>query len=448
MVAFFFLVGVGFAAPLKVNYYINSLIKSDNEFQSLLTENLKVKYLLDQALPSQSLVLAVTNEYGLISKGAGSTTSSLETSVTKDFVELGTSFSYTRRENRLADRQEELNQFRLSQSLWRNSFGYRNRKIKSSTLKRKELLKLQVIESYEDYVFTKLNDFLDYFLSFQKKEVLRKQLIESYKMRDDVLAKRKAGISLDLDVNRTLLEVNQIKINAVNAKRDFDSRKKSLLIFIDQASLLDRPTLQGSVFLENYNVNLLKENFFSHGRSIRIAKLDHQASVENLQAKKNDYSPDLNLVLGYNMDESSRFGVTVNREETVIGLSLSIPINDNQLRAGRAQASYEEKKKYYAFKLVSQSKESNIRFLQEKLKFSKELMDLSEQRKEIADKIKKAEGKRFARGRIDLNVLIQARQTFFQAQLNYQEARITYYKDLLQYLNETDSLIEPFNQLL
>jgi outer membrane protein TolC len=449
MKIFIFLIFISFNAPasegLSVTQFINKAIDNDPGYQDIILERMKKDYLVDIGLPTRQFLLSIRNEYGF-NQGESITTNRLTTSLRKDFTETGTQLTFSRLSNVLPDREEEVYEARINQSLLNNSFGKRTRLLKKSLEKESNVIELQVVEAYEDYVANLFNEYLDFFLAFKQYQTSVSQYRESRNLRKNILERKKANIALQLDLDRAELELAQTELNLEESTFNYNSRVESIrrLTGLKIKQLVPDSNLGLDSFYSK--MEQFKLGFYKESRKAQITKLQHSASGDQLSAQEDLFGPKLDLILGYNIDESVRFGVNVSRQEAVVGVLLEVPFGDSRTRAVVEEAKFQELKTSYAKKIFKQSTDIMINLVKLQVDFQKKVLDITQKQVLLSKKIQKAEEIRYQRGRIDLEVVIRARNDSFQSDYRYHQNLVSYYKSLVNWLNLTDKLVTNFAQ--
>src|SRR5690606_20397996 len=111
---------------ISANEFITLATKFDSNAENIVSEKLRLRFMVEQGLPTSQTLLSVQQEYGLSTTGAG-TTSVLSAGISKNIITSGTQLSLSRTMTDRPDREEEVTELRVEQSLWRNSLGSTNR---------------------------------------------------------------------------------------------------------------------------------------------------------------------------------------------------------------------------------------------------------------------------------------------------------------------------------
>jgi outer membrane protein TolC len=354
----------------------------------------------------------------------------------KEIIESGTTLSIGQSKTKRADREENTTELRLEQSLYKNFLGRDVRLKKSSLEDEQKIENLRMTENYDDYILKMANIYLDFKKSFFNMSLSEAIYNESKKLEKNVKEKYRSKVATRTDLHR-------IELLVVLKKEDFLIKKRALDIY-----KADIEKISG-MKINEYKPKYLKKMQFKESpisladiRSLKILELEEERlkKEEVLQGRSND--PALNLIAGYNKDDSKRFSSTVKRNETVIGLRLQIPLADTKGNAAKKIAI----NNYYKAQL---SKKSAI--LDFELNQSKALLkveELSERVKSsdlklaLTKKILKEEEKRYRYGKIELEKLIETKNEYSQYRFENQEDIIDYNKSVLAYYELADQLIE------
>src|SRR5690606_9566390 len=111
-------------------------------------------------------------------------------------------------------------------------------------------------------------------------------------------------------------------------------------------TLLGIPELSGPITTGELNFSdfqppsTLPSGFLENTRSSKILELQSKTPQLELDYQKNQSGPELELILGQNYDKSTRFSTVTNRNETIVGVQLEMPIGDSVQEAEIKNAQY------------------------------------------------------------------------------------------------------------
>ncbi len=427
--------------PIDLDTFIKGAKENDPQLGTVIAERLRAKYLLDLNLPTRQILLSVQNEYGFTRNE--DKTAVLGATLTKPLLESGTTLSVGKTLTDRPDRTEDLTQFRIEQSLYRNAFGSQTRDIMKNLDLQKSVVELQVVEAYEDYIERVIHQYLDLtltYLSFQASQRLHK---ESQLLLKSVNDRKAKNVASNTDVKRAKLQTALRQEDELQTKANLESislgiariignNKTEILIPQTQLIMEDR--------LNNIDQNI--ESFLSTSRSRIIYDKQVLVADANIEIARENQKPTANLLAGFNIDKSSRFGTSINREEAVIGINIDIPFDDSLTKARIKEASYLLLKSKLAKKSFDNAIKESLYVIRNKILRQREQLQISKDKRDLAAQIVQEETKRYKVGRITLENLIQDKNIEAQYEFAYLAELTNLNKLIVQWLGLTDKLVE------
>lgn len=438
MIGLFCWSGFSFAQSMSLSDFLDLAERKDKNFERILSEKAQLKYIIDAGLPAQALLVTAKQEYGFSSDN-GDRTSELTVGASKKILSTGSELSITQERTDLPDRNEELTEIRLEQALLNNFFGVDNR-LKVQTLElQKKLIYLQILEAYESYLSEMTKLYLDYSQSKIELSLAEELFQEAKQLQNNVLNMRSKNIANSTDVARAKLQALLAKEDVLNKSMAYETLKEQLKArfgaeFEPPAANLD---------LSNHLVLPLKTQLLnlSNLRAVQALDVEEKVAESNLTLARRDLRPDLDLLLGYNLDRSRRFNTSVNREEAVVGLSLTMPIGDDGKRAEKQRTSM----LLLQSKLDGEIKKKEIKaqedVLVSRLSKTSEQLELSKEKTKLTEQIFRDEKRRYQRGALDLERLIETRQDLSTYKFKYQSDLVAHNKAIVDWLEFTDKLL-------
>jgi hypothetical protein len=432
---------------LTIKEFLNLAEVNDPNFKKIIKDRDKLTFLIDQGLPSRQITLSVENEYGLGTNGEGHT-SILEGTVSKEIIESGTTLSVSHVKTSRPDRDEDVTEIRLEQDLYKNLLG-RDIRLKKQALKEEEqIVRLQVLEAYEDYLIKILGEYLDFKKAYLDKELAKVAYNDSVRLRNNVSEKKTKKIASQTDLDRSDLQVLLRKEDLINKRKILQSRWEGVQAIVGTAQ--DMMPSGDSLFLRGDFIDKSLKNDQGKTNHLRLSKIvDFQLSIASKEVKlsKRASNPSLKLIGGYNVDQSERFSSTVNRNEAVVGFKLELPLWDTQSSASKKGAIYAEQKADLEKEIVENRLTKEIKDTKNQLNEMKNKISVSKQKVEVTKRIMKAEEKRYQHGNIDLDDLIEMKSDFYEYRYQYQTDILEYNKVLLGWLSLNDRLLDIKGEL-
>lgn len=419
--------------------YLNLAEKNDPDLSLIVVERERVKFLVDLGLPARQLLLQASREYGL-SVFDNQDTVNTQASLSRNFLETGTNISLSYRNNDLADRTEEVSQVRLEQALIRNMFGKYTRLEKSALKDEAKSLSFQIVDTYEDYLRDLGDLYLNYAVAWHNVDLAKIILDETKNLLGNVRKMRKNNIASLADVNRAKLQVSLREEDLVNLQNNLETFGARLRASAKIENKQIEPDLSSfSVFLPKVQLDGID---YDSLRVAKIAKRNEEAAQKRVKLSRSLNDPELNLVLGYNVDESSRFGTLVNREEQVLGVQLDIPFGNTKFSALEQEASLENMKARLSSSAQKRNTKQQFESLKIRLKNSKKIMELNEQKVDLSKKVYGSDLKRYQYGSLPLDRLIEIKNEYALYRYQLFSSSASYYRLALEWLDLTDRFVE------
>lgn len=422
------------SATLTIKDFVGFAEKNDPRFQKIIKDRDKLSFLVDLGLPSRKATVEVGQEYGFDTGDEGDT-SIFSGAVSKEIIESGTKLSISHTKTSRPDREEDVTEFRIEQDLYKNLLG-RDVRLKKSALKdEEEIVRLQVLESYEEYLVEILGQYLDYQKSFLDHRLAEVALQDALTLRKNISQKRQLRVATHTDVDKGELQVLLRKEDLLNKRKEWHVLQESLRSIVG-GKMPETPSQKAVVLGE-----VRRERKEAQPRAVQVAVLQEQISNKNLQLSKRAGDPSLSLVGGYDIDNSERFSSVVNRNQAVIGISFEMPFGDTQAKAQEKSILLERAQAQLNLKVLKQSLAQEKNELKVQMNELKEKIVLGEKKTRLMEKILKAEELRYSYGKIDLDQLIELKSDLLEFRFQHQADVLEYNKTYLNWLALNDQLI-------
>ncbi len=429
-----------YSSELNLKKHMTLSFKNNPTYIDILAERRKLKFVVDQGLPSRQLLLSVASENGY-SSDSDQNTSVTSGELSKEIIETGTDLSVSKTKTVRPDRNEDVTQIRVGQSLYKNMFGRDVRLMKESLQEQKSLRELEIEELEENFLATTLKNYLELSKSYRDYTLSKQIHSESLRLKKNVESKFKSKIASGTDLNRTKLLVLIQQEGILDNKNVYESLKKqiekTILYEFEKFEESDSTKLISS--LEKINRELLNPAF-ENTRMARIAVYREAFTKKDVVLQDRVDSPDLSFVVGYNKDDSSRFSTVIKRDETVFGLKLDIPFGDTKAKANYQLANIE------LIKSQNQRIQDALTFKNQKTQIENRLVQaknqmlIDDQKVNLTKMIIKDEEKRFSIGRIDLETLIELKSDYASYRSRQSQSRLSYGMALIDWLALNDRL--------
>src|SRR5690606_4458406 len=131
------------------------------------------------------------------------------------------------------------------------------------------------------------------------------------------------------------------------------------------------------------------------GRQLKVYQLRLKAAEGRLDIARSNTRPDLNFVVGYYVDHSTRFTTQADREGTLIGLNLLWPFLDNQTQKAVEENRYLLSKAELEKAAFKRNVSIRLENLKLQIESSKKKVALDKQRWQVAEKLLREEQRRY-----------------------------------------------------
>jgi len=425
---------------LTIEQFIDLAQKNDPDFEKIISEKNKIDFLTDQKLPTRQILLNLQSEYGLVTDNT-TRNSKFAASLSKKIIESGTTLTLAQTNTKETNDTEKQTAIKIGQSLYKDFLGRDTRFQKDTIGLEMEIIKLQILDNYENYIADISKNYLDFTQSYMHLKLAKEIYKETLKLEKNVFEKRQKNIATTTDVNRIKLQVILKKEDMTNREIDFSAQKEKMkrIMGHDIGEELPQTNIDlTKIFSLDFDKTILNNNTI---RSFKIQQLNEQITSNYHQLSKRNNYPDVNLVASYNYNQDKTRATKTSESEGVIGINVAIPFNNT---SGNAEIS-NEFLKYTQAKIDTRrvSKDIEQKFFEYKKKLTelKTILNLSKEKVHIATSILEDENRRYSYGKIGLEKLIEIKNDFSEYRFKYQTDLINLNKSFLDWLNLKDLLL-------
>ncbi len=428
------------AKELTMPTFIDLLEKHDPGHKSIFADEKAAQYIVEKGLPNSQLLLSLEQENGYTSS-QGNTTD-FTTTLSKEFVKSGTSVSASYNKSKQIGTNVNLTRLRVEQSLLNNSFGRDVRLQKSALEQERDFTLLQVQENYEDYLEENLITYLDFRQSYQSMNLAKKIYEEALKLEKNVKSRFSSKVATGTDLARGELLVLERQEDYLDQNRSFAEMRKVIQTLTGNSLTDVLPEKDGQLItiLEGI-VERAKHIKGDETRLFIIAEKTESVREIEYRLSKRTNRPTLNLVAGFNRDESERYNARANRNETVIGVKLDIPLFDDQQEATAASLGVEKYKAEMIKRKALITFRNEVADLKDKIETLKMRVSIGRKKIKVTQSILEQEQKRYKIGRIDLETLIDTVNSFATSRIDLNANEVEYAKSMIQWLSLNDQLV-------
>ena len=215
-------------------------------------------------------------------------------------------------------------------------------------------------------------------------------------------------------------------------------------------------TIEPADFTQS-NPSLAEENALPYliDNSILKKTLNIIVAIQttNLETKKNNKLPDVNLVLqakpnAYTHNFSDSLSKIGSYSEYTVSVSANQPIANNQALSAATQAEAEQQKALKEGEAVMLNAKIGLASLYASLNGMDKMLNLSQQNIDLAKKQLALEKKKFNQGRNSIFFILQAEDTLLQAENNYIETLFARAEIINQIEAFTDRYLIEYKEVL
>jgi len=431
---------------LPLSLFIDKVTKSDPKFPLILLDELYLRYQKDLNLPASDLILAVTGQYNLFLP-----TESLKSnapfegniSLSKLFPATGTlisgqymnSFS----QNQYGIFQRSSIGVTLSQSISQNAFGILTRMQEKKIDVDMNIIRFQIIEAYEDYLSSIIQLYLDWYASYENVKTAKNILDYNTDILKNLKRKRRYKIALREDLYKMEYEVINAQENVSTLEHQYESIREKVHS-LAKIPISDSLKPKNPKFIQSKSSQKDFQSIFQNCRTnLILQKSKHSAIIATYIAERN-LLPKIDLFLGYSAI-GQKMAVENPNHNIYFGVSTIFNFTRQKEEALQKTKLIDVKKK----KLSNQKSIFDLKLyvndLLRRLLHQKKLIELAKEKKDLAEKILRAEKKNFFIGRKTLNDLILAKQSLVNSRFNLIKQETIFQSLILELLKSTDQLV-------
>ncbi len=429
------------ANVIPMDVYLNSVKNNDLFLKSIQANRSRLEFKKDLKSPDSAWILSITDQYG-ISSDNDSDTHRFTGQLSKTIPSTGTELTLQYNDNKLADREEQVKTVQLEQSLLKNAFGYQGRLVYEDLNEEDRRIYLQLVEDYEDYLAERIKNYLAYLSSYEDLKLAKKQLNEARSLFKEINERRKKSIARKVDVDRSLAEVLDFQNSVIEAEMNFSSAEIKLSEGLGEIQLAKVKTFEVPFYSRPIQETNDSSSLANSSRVVQLKESELKSSQIAIDLNENDLWPELKFLVGLSEDESSRFGTAVNRRESFFGLSFEYKFDDSIKRAELAQSEFSNRKRSLELNALKDQVQKQIRDSRGRVEKQKERLEIYKKQVEVLSRLYSEEQRRFRRGRVDLETLIEVKNRLSRARTHLISQKVEVAKVIVDYKALTDSLVE------
>ncbi|MBU0468697.1 MAG: TolC family protein [Candidatus Omnitrophica bacterium] len=427
---------------LTIEQFIALATTKDTVFEAILIDELALKYKKDFKLPAKDLVLSVKSEYDVF-LGKDKEDPSATVSLSKLFPNAGTSLTAGYKSNPSFTSTTNASEFTfsISQPIAENAFGKSTRFYDQILGLEIDVAKHQIIEAYEDYMATIIGVYYDWYEAYANLRIGQSSYQENLKLLDNIKDREKSKIALPIDVNKVNIQVLAKKEKLSNLTEAYDRALNTLETAIRYEGS-DKLIPKEPFIYSGKEVEFASEykDFVDNSRTYQVLRLLEEKSSFEVDKNANELLPSINLLIGYKV-EGDDFSIKNEDNMLYAGISMDWPIGEQVEEAEYETSKITLSKTRLTTKNTHFQLHTDLKNLHRQIIKEKEIIEIIEQKIELAKAVLVDETENYSFGKVTLNEFIQAVNTLDDNRFNKTLHSVEMRKLIVEWLRMTDQLI-------
>ncbi|MBL6723126.1 MAG: efflux RND transporter permease subunit [Candidatus Margulisbacteria bacterium] len=411
---------------LPLPEFIINATKNDTAFHRLLIDRLGIQYAMDAGVDSPELALAFTSNYAISSD---SRTNIQGITLSQTLPALGNTFSVSLAD----DGQGSTSTFSFSQDIARNAFGANHRLDQRIQELKTALIEHQLVEAYEDYMAELIGLYYTWIRQKESLQFAQSAADDTRRVFQGILERQQKKIANDTDVNKLKLQLLSKQEQVIAFKQHYVETTEKIRRAI--GAPLDTPIGPDPTIPMDPLPLKPNASFFSPDSPSRtiimLTKLKQQLGLE-VDRLSADILPSAALSATI-IDGLDTYGTA--------GLSIRLPLQQPTTKAKLELARIKQKKNDQTMALSIDTLNTQLRVLYQALVQQHELIQIAQEKRDLAHNILQSETENYSYGKITLNDYLAAVNRFDSARFDEMDRKIGYQKLSLEWKRLTDQLV-------
>lgn len=426
---------------LSLQEFIQQASKNDVTFETILIDQLSLKYRRDILLPDSDLIMDVKYQYNFyINQNRNKP--EVTVSLSKLFPYNGTqlSLSYNKDASATTATDNSSLQFLITQPIAKNAFG------KSTVLQDKiigienDIRRHQIVEAYEDYLASLTVAYYNWYSAYENLKVSQLSYKSNQELMKNIRQRQRQKIALPIDVNKMKLLLISKQESLIVSQEIYNTYSNLIFKAIQHKGTTPYiPTAPGRP-VDKVDFAADYENFTLNSRTYQALDLLEQQGTLQVKKVADDLLPSTNLLLGYQLD-GTEWGIKDQERSYFAGISVRWPIGHSVDNAKKAIAQIEHKKTILSNKNKYEDLHTNLKNIYLQIQREQKLITIAKQKNTLAQSILKDEAENYSFGKVTLNDYITAVNRVDENRFNHTEHSVQLNKLLVEWLRLTDQLV-------
>jgi len=427
---------------LTLDNFIQQAISNDLTFETILIDQLALKYRRDILLPDSDVIMNVKYQHNFyLNQNRDNPEASI--SLSKLFPYNGTrlSLNYNKDSSSISSSDDSSLQFLISQPIAKNAFGKGVQLSDKIIGIENDISRYQIIEAYEDYLASLTSAYYNWYSAYENLKVGKASYKYNQKLMDNMLERQRQKIALPIDVNKMELLLIAKKENLIVLQEVYNNvsnlilkaiRHKGVTTFVPSKP---KPPATHVQFEKDYHT------FTQSSRTYQALNLLEKQGTFEVKKAADDLLPSTNLLLGYNK-EGKDWGIRNEEDSYYAGIELRWPIGHSVDQAKQKVAQIKYKKTLLSNQNKYEELRTNLKNLYQQIQREQKLIKVAETKIKLAKAILRDEAENYSFGKVTLNDYIDAVNLVDVTRFSFTEHTVQLNKLLIEWLRLTDQLVD------
>lgn len=427
---------------LTLDNFIQQAISNDLTFETILIDQLALKYRRDILLPDSDVIMNVKYQHNFyLNQNRDNPEASI--SLSKLFPYNGTrlSLNYNKDSSSISSSDDSSLQFLVSQPIAKNAFGKGVQLSDKIIGIENDISRYQIIEAYEDYLASLTSAYYNWYSAYENLKVGKASYKYNQKLMDNMLERQRQKIALPIDVNKMELLLIAKKENLIVLQEVFNNVSNLILKAIRHKGVTTlvpskpKPPATHVQFEKDYNT------FTQSSRTYQALNLLEKQGTFEVKKAADDLLPSTNLLLGYNK-EGKDWGIRNEEDSYYAGIELRWPIGHSVDQAKQKVAQIKHKKTLLSNQNKYEELRTNLKNLYQQIQREQKLIKVAGTKIKLAKAILRDEAENYSFGKVTLNDYIDAVNLVDVTRFSFTEHTVQLNKLLIEWLRLTDQLVD------
>jgi hypothetical protein len=432
----------GEKSVLSLEDFIQEACLRDTVFQSILIDELALRYRKALTIDSGDFIASITSQYNTFlthDESESVNTVSLSKLFPYTGVTVGADYS-----SRLGTSSRavtsELDAY-ISVPIAEDAFGSSTRILDKVVGSEIEIARYQIIEAYEDYLSSLVQVYLDWYAAYRNVETARNSYDENIKLLENIKERQKNNIALPIDVNKINVQVLAKQESLITLQNQYARHYNAIVEASrydgDKEIIPDNPRLYDDVeisFDDDYSL------FITESRTYAVLSLLERKTLLRVDIDADALLPSLELRLGYLL-QGSGHDLDKNTNIAYARAAFDWPFWGQVERAQYETSKISLRKRQLSNQSAYASLYTSLRDIYEAMEREKKLIALAEEKIILAEKIVEDETINYSYGKVTLKDYIDQINQLEESKFNKINHTIQLRKLIVEWLRLTDKLV-------